>query len=189
MFSFCPIVMFYLYVCVSKYFAKWEEVSTEWNYTAVLLEKCFICNKEETSFKVWIFETNKPSNIPLLGRAFCKPYNTNNYAITITEIYLFFQEDSKYCKELVSFYRYECLCVCVCVAYSHLTLCNTTDYSPPGSSVHGVSQTRILQWVAILYTRGSSQPRDQKSLSLMSPALAGRFFPTVLPGKWIHELK
>ena len=41
-----------------------------------------------------------------------------------------------------------------------LTLCEPMDYSPPGSSVHGIFQTRILEWVAISYSRGSSQPRD-----------------------------
>ena len=40
------------------------------------------------------------------------------------------------------------------------TLCNPMDYSPPGSSVHGVLQARILEWVAMPSSRGSSQPRD-----------------------------
>jgi len=35
------------------------------------------------------------------------------------------------------------------------------DYSPSGSSVHGISQARILEWVAISFSKGSSQPRDQ----------------------------
>ena len=47
-------------------------------------------------------------------------------------------------------------CVCVLVAQSCLTLCDPTDCSPPGSSVHGISQSRILEWVAILSSRGSS---------------------------------
>ena len=41
------------------------------------------------------------------------------------------------------------------------TLCNPMDGSPPGSSVHGILQARILEWVAIPFSRGSSQPRDQ----------------------------
>ena len=36
------------------------------------------------------------------------------------------------------------------------TLCDPVDYSPPGSSVHGILQARILEWVAISYSRGSS---------------------------------
>ena len=51
----------------------------------------------------------------------------------------------------------------VLVAQSRPTLCNPMDYSPPGSSIHGISQTRILEWVAIPFSRGSSQPRDHKS--------------------------
>jgi len=38
--------------------------------------------------------------------------------------------------------------------------CDPVDYSPPGSSVHEVSQARILEWVSISYSRGSSHPRD-----------------------------
>ena len=44
---------------------------------------------------------------------------------------------------------------------SCLTLCDPMNYSPPGSSVHGILQARILEWVAMLSSRGSSQPRDQ----------------------------
>ena len=46
-----------------------------------------------------------------------------------------------------------------------MTLCDSTNCSPPGSSVHGVSQARILKWVAISFSRGSSQPRDQTHVS------------------------
>ena len=42
-----------------------------------------------------------------------------------------------------------------------LTLCNPMDCSPPGSSAYGISQARIQQWVAISFSRRSSQPRDQ----------------------------
>ena len=52
------------------------------------------------------------------------------------------------------------------------------DCSPPGSSVHGISQARLLEWVAISFSRESSQAKDQTH----SPALAGRFFTTEPPG-------
>ena len=45
------------------------------------------------------------------------------------------------------------------------TLCNPMYCSPPGSSVHGISQARILEWVAILFSRGPSWPRDQICIS------------------------
>ena len=54
--------------------------------------------------------------------------------------------------------------------------------SPPGSSVYGIFQARILEWVAISYSRVSSQSRKQACIS-WSPALAGRFFTTAPPGK------
>ena len=40
------------------------------------------------------------------------------------------------------------------------TLCSPTDGSPPGSSVHGIFQAIVLEWIAIFFSRGSSQPRD-----------------------------
>ena len=57
------------------------------------------------------------------------------------------------------------------------TLCNPTDCSLPGSSVHGILQARTVEWVAMPSSRGSSQPRDQTSISHL-PALAGGFFTT-----------
>ena len=49
------------------------------------------------------------------------------------------------------------------------------DYSPPGSSVHGIFQARVLEWVAISSSRESSWPRDQTRVSCGS-CLAGGFF-------------
>ena len=46
------------------------------------------------------------------------------------------------------------------------TLCSPIDCSLPGSSVHGIFQARVLEWVAISFSRGSSQPRDWTSVSL-----------------------
>ena len=60
---------------------------------------------------------------------------------------------------------------CAMSLQSCLTLCNPIDY---GFSVHGTFQARILEWVAIFYSRGSSQPRDWTHVS----CTADRFFPT-----------
>ena len=49
--------------------------------------------------------------------------------------------------------------------FSHVRLCNPMDYSPPGSSVHGLLQAGIVEWVAISFSRGSSCPRDQTLIS------------------------
>ena len=51
------------------------------------------------------------------------------------------------------------------------TLCDPMDYSPSGSSVLGILQERILEWVTISFSRGSSQPRDQTQVS----HIVGRF--------------
>ena len=62
-----------------------------------------------------------------------------------------------------------CVCVrkCTC-AQSHPTLCNPMDCSPPGSCVHGISQAKTLEWVAISFSRGSFHPRDQTHVSCIS---------------------
>ena len=46
-------------------------------------------------------------------------------------------------------------------SFSLVQLSDPMDYSPPGFSVHGILQARILEWVAVPFSRGSSQPRDQ----------------------------
>ena len=46
------------------------------------------------------------------------------------------------------------------VAQSCLTLCDPMDSSQPGSSIRGIFQARILEWIAISFSRGSSRPRD-----------------------------
>ena len=61
----------------------------------------------------------------------------------------------------------QCLLVHVCVQ-PHLTLCDPVDCSPPSSSVQGIFQARILEWVAISHFRGSSLPRDRTLISCVS---------------------
>ena len=60
---------------------------------------------------------------------------------------------------------------------SRLTLCDPMDCCPPGSSVHGILQARILEWVALPSSRGSPQPRDQTCVSYVS-CIASGFFTT-----------
>ena len=61
----------------------------------------------------------------------------------------------------------ECVCV-YSVSQSCLTLCNPMEYSWPGSSVHGIFQARILEQIAISYSRGSSWPRGWTHFSCVS---------------------
>ena len=49
-----------------------------------------------------------------------------------------------------------CVCVCVCKLLSHVQLCDSMDCSLPGSCVLGILQARVLEWVAIPFSRGSS---------------------------------
>ena len=62
---------------------------------------------------------------------------------------------------------------------SRVELCNPVDCSPPGPSVHGILQARILEWVAV------SSPEDipNSEIKSMSPVLAGRFLTTEPPGE------
>ena len=64
------------------------------------------------------------------------------------------------------------LCCCSSVTKLCLTLCDPVDCSSPGSSIHGILQARILEWVAISFSRGSFQPRDRTWVS----CIAVRFF-------------
>ena len=60
----------------------------------------------------------------------------------------------------------------MCWLFNCVQLWDSMDCSPPGSSVHEILQARVLEWVSISYSRGSSQPRDQTWV----PCIAGRFF-------------
>ena len=88
------------------------------------------------------------------------------------------------------------LCLWMIVAVKSLNcvqlFCDSMDCSPLGSSLHGISQARILEQVAISFSKGSSQSGDQTA----SPASAGRFSTTGPPGKpifvpikWAQSIK
>ena len=70
------------------------------------------------------------------------------------------------------------------VTQSSSNLHDPEDCSPVGSSVHGIFQVRILEWVAVPFSRGSSQPEDQSWVS----CIAGRFF-TIWDTREVHQLQ
>ena len=74
------------------------------------------------------------------------------------------------------------LCACTKSLPACLTLCNTMDCSPPGFSVHGTLQARILEWVPRPLPGDFPGP-GMEAASLTSPALAGRFFTTSATGE------
>ena len=66
------------------------------------------------------------------------------------------------------------------------TLCDPMDHCLWGSSVHGILQAKILEWVAMPSSRGSSDPRTE-SVSLMLPALAEGFFTTSITWETLNS--
>ena len=73
----------------------------------------------------------------------------------------------------------------MCVWLSHVWLCGPMDCSPPGSSVHGLFQARVLEWVDLSFSRGSSQPKDWTRVS----CTACRFFTIWATGETCGPLK
>ena len=69
------------------------------------------------------------------------------------------------------------------VAQSCPTFCDLMDCSPPGSSVHGILQAKILEWVAISFSRGPSQPRNWTCIS----CIASESFTAEPPGKSLES--
>ena len=79
--------------------------------------------------------------------------------------------------------------VCTCsVTKVYLTLCDSLDCSLPGFSVHGISQSRILEWIAISSSRDLPNPRIKLSQICLVPCITG-FFTTKPPGKPIHIIQ
>ena len=99
---------------------------------------------------------------PLYMSVLCSPFiQLNHLHLQISAKITSFREDLpgvSHCPQALSFLHSEK--VKVLIAQSCPTLCNPMDCSPSGSSVHGILQARILEWLAIPFSRGSSQPRD-----------------------------
>ena len=70
---------------------------------------------------------------------------------------------------------------------SCLTLCDPMDCSLPGFSLHGILQARILEWVAMPSSRGSSRPRDRTCISYLSCVWQAGSLPLAPPGKPFHN--
>ena len=76
-------------------------------------------------------------------------------------------------------------CACsVAQLLSHVWLCDAMDCSPPGSSVRGILQVRILEWVAMPFSRGSSQLKDQSQVSCTE----GEFFTVWAPREALYHM-
>ena len=88
------------------------------------------------------------------------------------------------CQHILSIVNNAALNMCV-VAKSCLTLCNPMDYSLPGSPVHGILQARILEWVAISSSRGSSWPRDRTHISWIGSQVLYQWATSEAPRSWV----
>ena len=104
---------------------------------------------------------------------------------------LFLKQLYRFLIPTASFLLFLCLtyCLCVFVAQSCPTLCDRMDCSLPGSSVHGILQARILEWVAIPFSRGPSK-FDPGIIKLRSATQQTDSLPSEPPGKawWIWIL-
>ena len=102
-------------------------------------------------------------------------HGNNSNIFTYPETFFFFHTHMRSSKKSIT--PYMCLATWLC-----LTLCSPLDYSPPGSSVHRIFQGRILESVAISFSRRSSRSRD-KPRSPVSPPLQADSLPTKPLGK------
>ena len=109
-----------------------------------------------------LYSPHSPFTVSLLGLSIWPDVEIEN-----TSLLLFWHQLKFRSKNKLSMFKV----VGGLVTKSYLTLFNMMDCSSPGSSVHGISQARILEWVAISSSKGASQPRDWTHI-----CIAGRFF-------------
>ena len=93
-------------------------------------------------------------------------------------------EFRRFFHKMVLLFIYVCMCTQSCP-----TLFDTLDYSPPGSSVHGTSQARILEQIAISYSRGSSQSRDRTCISCFGRQILYQLSHQGSPGIYLQVHK
>ena len=164
-----PLIFFYQVVCFSDielhgllvYSASFTIIFSHLELQELTFLYVFFKLKEYDTFSfVFLFQ----GYFDYLG-SFVRPYNFQNYLFQFCEIC---HHARMHAKSL----------------QSCLTLCDPMDYSPSGSSVHGILQARILEWFAMSSSRVSSQPRDQTHIS----CTAGRFFTAKPWGKPLQPL-
>ena len=80
-------------------------------------------------------------------------------------------------------FKIVCACMHAKLLKSCSTLCNIIDCSPLGFSGHGILQARLLEWVSVSSSRGSSLPRDRTCVSYVSQHWQMDSLPLVPPGK------
>ena len=91
---------------------------------------------------------------------------TVNYCVKSHAYFTQYDKAHPFCCKWHFFHLFHCF-FCVCMQSCPI-LCNPMDCRPRGSAVHGIFQARILEWVVLSYSRGSSQPRDRTHGSCIS---------------------
>jgi len=140
----------------------------------------FLLNPKTLEWKSSFWILNKMKCLKKKSKMFCiigqvinlwisfpRNYIGMKYFVDFHEISFFHSlklaESSSTCQSLLWVY---CCCPCL-VTKLCLILCNPMDCDPPGSSVHGILQAGILEWIAIFFSRGSSRPRDWTQVSCL----------------------
>ena len=124
---------------------KWLELRCEPRFTWLWTLHSFLCTILAT-------EGWKESALDLIGLLFLA--NTKQSSLSYTGGEALVQIDL--------------LMSCLLSHFSCVWLCNPMDCSPPGSSAHGILQAKILEWIAISSSKGSSWPRNQTHVSIVS---------------------
>ena len=139
--------------------------------SASIWKSCFLYTPQPSSVRMWVFWGQEPFSI-LTNSAKFLAKELSKCGVNCC---LVAKSCLTLCNPLFPYQVYSALSVsyllssesgnCCLVAKSCLTLCHPMDCSPPGYSIHGISQARILEWVAISFSKGSSWPRDWTFIS------------------------
>ena len=151
-------------------------VSKNVSYAATMKSSMEVPQKTKNGVAIW-------SRSPTPGYTSRQNYSSNTYihsSVYSSTIHNSQTMETPTCRSTDGWIKV--WCVLAKSLWSSPTLWNPMDCSPRGSSVHGILQARILDWVVMSSSRGSSWPRDWTCISCGS-CNAGRFFTTEPPGK------
>ena len=147
----------------------------------------FFIKTEKNKLKKFIWNHRRPQT----GNAVLSKNRAGGITLTNFKVY-YKAHYSKHCgtgkQKQKHMYQWNTIVYIPQSLQSCLTLCDPMDYRLPGSSVHGISQARILEWVAMHSSRGSSQPRNRTCVSYVSEkAMAPHSSTLAWKTPWMEE--